>query len=267
MSPGQVVALICASLLAAEDVPVDRHLLAPSAHELPRPSLLQFLENTGLAATRLLRPEATDAFIIVPAMIGTVVALNTDIATHNAIAQLPNPWIGKTGRLAAWASYLGEGWIDLAIFGALAVVGGRDGQRAALAGAQALLAVALVAGVGKVAFREERPQVNPNEKVFFSDRILQADSMPSGHAMCAFATAAVLGSEYPKAAPVFYVLATWVALARIQEGTHWVSDVIVGSALGLLIGLESYKLTRKFEIQVQPWAAANGGGVQVARSF
>src|SRR5581483_3156995 len=135
--------LLCLSVLAADDLPVQQHTLAPSVRDFPRPSLLQFIENAGLAATRFLRPEPTDAFIIVPAIVGTVVALNTDIATHNAIAQLPNPWIGKTGRLAAWASYLGEGWVDLAIFGALAVVGGRDGQRAALAGAQALLAVAL----------------------------------------------------------------------------------------------------------------------------
>jgi membrane-associated phospholipid phosphatase len=254
------------SLLAVDDAPTAK-ALAPSARQFPRPSLLQFLENTGLAISRPVRPELSDVFIIVPAMVGTVVALNTDIASHALIAQIPNPQMGPA-RLAGWVSYLGEGWVDLAIFAALAVVGGRDEQRAALAGVQALLAAALVGRVGKLVFREERPQENPNQKVFFSTtNVLNADSMPSGHAMSAFATAAVLGSEYPKAAPVFYALATWVALARVQEGTHWVSDVIVGAALGMLIGLESYKVTRAFEIQVQPWAAAGGGGVQVARSF
>jgi membrane-associated phospholipid phosphatase len=136
-----------------------------------------------------------------------------------------------------------------------------------MAGVQAMLAVALVSRVGKLAFREERPQSDPNQKVFFSSNVLQAASMPSGHAMSAFATAAVLGSEYPRAAPVFYLLASWVALARVQEGTHWVSDVLVGSALGLLIGLESYRVTKAFEVEVQPWASPGGGGVQVARRF
>ena len=276
MSLAPVVALICASLLAADDAPQaaelvphsvpDKHWLAPSAREFPRPSLLKFLENTGLAMSRVLRPELTDVFIIVPAMVGTAVAVNTDIASHNAIVKLPNPQLGPY-RLAGWVSYLGEGFVDLAIFAALGVFGGRDAQRAALAGIQAMLAVAFVSRVGKVAFREERPQVDPNEKIYFSNRIIQADSMPSGHAMSAFATAAVLGAEYPKGAPIFYLLATWVALARVQESTHWVSDVIVGSALGMLIGLESYRVTKKFELEVQPWAGPGGGGVQVARKF
>src|SRR5262249_35270797 len=159
------------------------------------------------------------------------------------------------------ASYLGEGWVDLAVFAVLGVVGGRDEQRAAIAGVQALLAVGVVSRVGKVAFREERPSHDPDHQTFFSSRVLAADAMPSGHTMSAFATAAVLAMEYPRAAPVFYLLATWVAVARIQQSTHWLSDCIVGSALGLLIGWESWRVTRAFELEVQPWAAPSGGGL------
>lgn len=272
-----MLALICLSLLSADDAPQSASLvpapveqqkawLRPSAQQFPRPSLVQFLEHTGLAATRLVRPELTDAFVIVPALVGTAVALNTDVATHAAIVKLPNPQLGPA-RLAGWVSYLGEGWLDLAVFAALAVVGGRNEQRAALAGVQALLAAAVVSRAGKLVFREERPQVEPNQKIYFSNRVVQADAMPSGHTMSAFATAAVLASEYPKASPVFFALATWVALARVQESTHWISDCVVGAALGLLIGWESWRVTRAFEIEVQPWAAVGGGGVQIARRW
>jgi membrane-associated phospholipid phosphatase len=272
-----LLALIALSLLAADDTPQATALvppepveqkawLRPSARQFPRPSLLKFLENTGLSMTRVVRPELTDVFVIVPGLIGTAVALNTDVATHSAIMKIPNPQLGPA-RLAGWVSYLGEGWVDLAVFAALAVVGGRDEQRAALAGVQAMLAVAVTSRIGKVAFREERPQVDPNEKIYFSSRVLQADSMPSGHTMSAFATAAVLSSEYPKASPIFYALATWVALARVQESTHWISDCVVGAALGLLIGWESWRVTRAFEVEVQPWAAVGGGGVQIARRW
>ena len=91
--------------------------------------------------------------------------------------------------------------------------------------------------------------------------------MPSGHAMSAFATAAVLAKEYPKAGPIFYALAGWCALARVQQSTHWVSDTVVGAALGLLIGWESWDVTRRFELDVQPWVAGSGAGIQVARTF
>ncbi len=280
MSPLPVLDLFCASLLMVDDAPraapalepdpqsphFDRHWLAPSAREFPRPSFLRFLENTALAMTRPLRPQPMDVFVIIPALVGTSISLNTDVETHAAIARWPDPVIGPM-RLADWASYLGEGWVDLAIFAAMAVIGGRDEQRAAMAGIQALAAVAVVSSVAKVAVREERPSHDPEQQTFFSDRVIKADSFPSGHTMSAFATAAVLANEYPKAAPAFFLLASWVALSRIQNSTHWLTDCIVGSALGLLIGWESYRVTRIFEVEVQPWAGPSGGGVQLARKW
>ena len=87
--------------------------------------------------------------------------------------------------------------------------------------------------------------------------------MPSGHTMTAFATASVLASEWPKLAPLFYVVATVVGFARVQEHAHWPGDVVVGAALGTLIGLKAYELTRRFELEVQPWALPGGAGVAV----
>ena len=69
----------------------------------------------------------------------------------------------------------------------------------------------------------------------------QADnkSFPSGHAMSNFAMAAVLSREYhDKPLVVFgsYGFATAVSLARVGGLNHFPSDVLVGAALGELIG-------------------------------
>jgi undecaprenyl-diphosphatase len=60
-------------------------------------------------------------------------------------------------------------------------------------------------------------------------------SMPSGHAVMAFAAAFILSRSYGKG-PLFYLLATVIAFSRIYAGVHYVSDILVGAVIGLLIG-------------------------------
>lgn len=55
-------------------------------------------------------------------------------------------------------------------------------------------------------------------------------SMPSAHAANAFALAAAIG------APWAWVLAVFVALSRVVAGVHWPSDVLVGAAVGVVLG-------------------------------
>ncbi|MBX7101304.1 MAG: phosphatase PAP2 family protein [Myxococcaceae bacterium] len=233
--------------------------------QFPRIPALQFFKGMGLTAARPFNPQPEDLFVIAPAMLATVITYNTDIETHRAIKGLPDPQLGDR-RLSYYASELGEGWVDLAVFLGLGLLGGRDGQRACLAGVQALVATALFSRVGKAIVRLERPSFDPDAH-HIGSRFPQADAMPSGHTMSAFATAAVLASEYRTLAPLWYALAAWVGVARVQQSTHWLSDVVVGAALGTLFGWEAYRVTRLMELEVQPWANTTGGGLTVARSF
>jgi membrane-associated phospholipid phosphatase len=247
----------------AAAVAVDRPLPF-SMRVFPRIPATRVLLNTGSVLARPFRPELTDAFVIIPAIIGTTIALNTDVQTYNALQKVPDPAVGDQ-RLSYWVSYLGEGWVDVTLFLALGLFGGRDGQRVCIAGLQALAATGIASFVGKRIFRLERPSFDRQQQHWFSRA--SADAMPSGHTMSAFATAAVLAQEYPRFAPLFYGLALWVGIARVQQSTHWFSDVVVGAALGTLFGWQSWKLTRAYEIEVQPWAGENGAGVSVARNF
>jgi membrane-associated phospholipid phosphatase len=72
--------------------------------------------------------------------------------------------------------------------------------------------------------------------------------------MSAFATAAVIASEYPSTAPFVYGLASLVGLSVMKRGWHWPSDVLLGGALGILIGRTAVKINQ------YRWSVAPGGG-------
>jgi undecaprenyl-diphosphatase len=66
-------------------------------------------------------------------------------------------------------------------------------------------------------------------------------SFPSGHSTTAFAVALSLGSFYPEIMPVLLVLAANVAVSRVVVGMHFLSDVLVGSGAGALLGYVAYR--------------------------
>ena len=61
-------------------------------------------------------------------------------------------------------------------------------------------------------------------------------SMPSGHAMMAFAGATLLALVAPRLRWAFLALAVGVALSRVYLGVHFPSDVMVGAVIGAAIG-------------------------------
>jgi membrane-associated phospholipid phosphatase len=69
--------------------------------------------------------------------------------------------------------------------------------------------------------------------------IPESASFPSGHAATAFAAAIAVGLLYPRLRKPLLGLAVLIALSRVYLGVHYVTDVLVGSALGATIGLAS----------------------------
>jgi len=69
-------------------------------------------------------------------------------------------------------------------------------------------------------------------------------SFPSGHASAAFCAAAVLSGEDRRRAPLWYALATVVAVSRPYVRIHHASDVVGGAVLGYLAGRASRAIWR-----------------------
>src|SRR5260221_10128756 len=57
-------------------------------------------------------------------------------------------------------------------------------------------------------------------------------SLPSGHAMTAFAALVAFGIIFPRLRPVLWIYALLIAASRVVVSAHYPSDVIAGAAFG-----------------------------------
>jgi membrane-associated phospholipid phosphatase len=96
-------------------------------------------------------------------------------------------------------------------------------------------------------FGRQRPYEGTGESFgegeFFANH-KTGSSFPSGHCLYTWSMASVLASEYPSAPNqiLWYGVGTTVAITRVTAREHWVSDVIVGSAIGYLIGRHIWRV-------------------------
>ena len=82
----------------------------------------------------------------------------------------------------------------------------------------------------KAAFRRPRPLLPDGTR-------FAGYSFPSGHATITFASATVLQQHLGwKASLPTYTLAAYVAASRLHDNRHYLSDVVMGSAVGIIIG-------------------------------
>ena len=70
-------------------------------------------------------------------------------------------------------------------------------------------------------------------------------SFPSGHACSSFAAAYAIAHGCGKKAGWVYVLSTVIALSRPYVGVHYLSDILVGAAVGTLLCAIIYPILSK----------------------
>lgn len=80
---------------------------------------------------------------------------------------------------------------------------------------------------------------------------LQYDSFPSGHALTIFCVAVIASAVVPILAPLWFAIALYLALTRVFLNAHFLSDVLIGSAIGLLTARET--VFYLFPTLFQPW--------------
>ena len=79
----------------------------------------------------------------------------------------------------------------------------------------------------------------------------QHDSFPSGHAMTIFCAAAILSGALPALAPVWFAIALYLSFTRALINSHFLSDVFIGAAIGLIASRETVLFL--FPGLAQPW--------------
>lgn len=70
----------------------------------------------------------------------------------------------------------------------------------------------------------------------------QYDSFPSGHAVTIFCVATIASLALPALAPLWFTIATLLALTRTMLTSHYLSDVLFGASLGLVVARETIML-------------------------
>lgn len=76
-------------------------------------------------------------------------------------------------------------------------------------------------------------------------------SMPSGHAAFFFALATGVYMYNKKMGIVFYLVATIISIMRVMEGAHYVSDVLVGALLGIMLAYIATTSLHKYRTRHQ----------------
>jgi undecaprenyl-diphosphatase len=166
---------------------------------------------------------------------------------HRTIAMLSAPDHAMMARLNHWqaprwvqvwmrlASRAGDGWFFAVAGMGLLFFGDYNADRAVLCSALALLAGVAVFCALKRMVGRERPShlLRPSwVDLIPPDRF----SFPSGHSLTSFAFAASLSHWYPALEWPLAFLAVNIAVSRIVLGMHFLSDVLAGSILGILVG-------------------------------
>jgi undecaprenyl-diphosphatase len=134
---------------------------------------------------------------------------------------------------------LGDGWLWYSIGLILLIFGGSQKFLAIGAATAAAAAGVFLFRTLKHASRRKRPcEIEPHcwASILPPDKY----SFPSGHSITSFAIALSIGMFYPDLQIVLLVVALLIASSRIILGMHFLSDVLAGSAIGILLGYFGY---------------------------
>ncbi len=113
----------------------------------------------------------------------------------------------------------------------------------------AIVTTGLSVNLLKMLFGKARPILLKREEIFGFDWFVLPSaydyhSFPSGHTTTAFTIATVLTLMFPRYWPAFYAYATAMALSRVLNWNHYISDVLAGALFATLATLLLYQIKR-----------------------
>jgi membrane-associated phospholipid phosphatase len=144
------------------------------------------------------------------------------------------PWIA-----AAALTYVGtQLWLMTATYSSL-VATASDYALALLA---SFVVGSVVLHVLKIFLGRRRPRDDVEHGLYgfrYFTWQLQYDSFPSGHAMTIFSVAVLASIIVPMLSPLWFAIALTLALTRAMLIAHFLSDVLIGAAIGIVATRET----------------------------
>ena len=158
----------------------------------------------------------------------SILELDARLSNQMRVAEKP----GALRAIAAFLAHSGDSWFWAIGLLALWLSGDSFWKEWAVIQLGSISLLAALVLLIKFRIKRKRPEGEWGQVYRFSD----PHSFPSGHSARAFLIATIaagLGSGI--LAIVLWIWAPLVALARVAMGVHYLSDIIAGAALGILI--------------------------------
>ena len=212
---------------------------SPSPPSLEKEFFKNILEDQKAIWTAPLSLHRADAKWMIPAGVGAMALFTTDRITGDEIAES-----NEQVRASQFTSHVGSVYGISTVAAAFYLVGRKtNNARARETGiltAEAFIDSLIVSGALKGITQRARPEAGRERSEFFDG----GNSFPSGHSTQVWAAATVIANEYHDKKLVqvaAYGIASAVSVARVTEHKHYISDVVIGSAVGFAIGQYVYR--------------------------
>lgn len=215
----------------------------PDLPDAPQPAVTlaatprNILHDQAAIWTSPIRLRTTNAAGPALLVLATTVAITTD---HQAMSSVVTHDTSLNNHADTASQGLVGGFIaaPILIYGLGHIHHDDHATETGILGGEAILDSLAVDEVAKIVSRRERPTVDGAKGKFFQSGVNFSSSFPSNHSIIAWSSAAVIASEYPGILTQItaYGLATGVSLTRVLAQQHFPSDVLVGSAIGWMVG-------------------------------
>ena len=200
--------------------------------ETPR----RILEDQAAIWTSPARLRDSNALGPVALVVATALVITTDHQVMSSHFQ--NSSTNDKASTASTGLTAGFGVAPVAIYAIGAMHHDDHATETGILGGEAMVDSIVVSEVMKAVSMRERPTLDGARGKFFQTSVGLDSSFPSNHAIIAWSSAAAIASEYggPLTQISAYGLATGVSVSRVLARRHFPSDVLVGSAVGWMIG-------------------------------
>jgi membrane-associated phospholipid phosphatase len=198
----------------------------------------------GLLTNRLSprRPDATTARMRAATLLRRLDRY--DRAAYQSVARLRMPLLDEPLRLVSDFANFSKPWFLISSL--LALFGGHRGRHAAVTGLAAIGATSLLVNqpmkLAGARHRPDRDGVAVPQRRWV--RMPSSTSFPSGHSASGAAFAVAVGDALPALRLPLRAAAAVVAFSRVYTGVHYPGDVLVGAAVGTLVGWLTSQVAR-----------------------